>query len=77
MRRAVEAPGAPAPVGPYSPGIVAPPFLFVAAQGPLDPTTGGVVGADTAAQARQVFANIQAIWRGVGDLATWSGSSSI
>jgi reactive intermediate/imine deaminase len=66
VRRAIHAPGAPAPVGPYSPGLVAPPFLFVASQGPLDPATGAVVGTDAATQARQVFANIAAICADAG-----------
>lgn len=66
MRRAIHAPGAPAPVGPYSPGVVAPPFLFIASQGPLNPVTGEIVGTDAATQARQVFANIEAICANAG-----------
>lgn len=66
MKRAIQPPGAPAPAGPYSPGVIAGPFLFVASQGPLDPATGHVAEGDAAAQARQVFANIGTVCAGVG-----------
>ena len=61
-KQAIRTEIAPAPRGPYSQGILATgPQLFVAAQGPLDPATGNVVGETMEAQARQAFANVQAI----------------
>ncbi len=53
---------APAPIGPYSQGIVAGgSMLFMAGQIPLDPQTGQLVAADIKAQTRQVLMNVQAI----------------
>lgn len=61
-KQAIRTDTAPAPRGPYSQGILATGRqLFVAAQGPLDPTTGVLAGETMEAQARQAFANVQAI----------------
>ena len=51
---------APAPAGPYSQGLVAGDYIFVAGQRPVDPVTGEIPG-DIAGQTRQVIKNIQAI----------------
>ena len=46
MKATVQAENAPAPKGPYSPGVtVSDRVLYVSAQGPFDPKTGAVVGA--------------------------------
>lgn len=53
---------APAPIGPYSQGIVASgPLLFTAGQIPLDPATGQLIAGDIKAQTRQALQNVQAI----------------
>ncbi len=53
---------APAPIGPYSQGIVATgSLLFTAGQIPLDPATGQLVAGDIKAQTRQALQNVQAI----------------
>jgi len=58
---------APAAIGPYSQGVVAGGFLFTAMQIPLDPATGAMVSPDdTAAQARQVLQNLQAVIEAAG-----------
>ena len=57
---------APAPIGPYNQAIRAGDFLFCSGQIPLDPKTGEVVGADAAAQTRQVMANIAAVLEAAG-----------
>jgi 2-iminobutanoate/2-iminopropanoate deaminase len=49
---------APAAVGPYSPAVRAGDFVFVSGQIALDPATGELVGAEHAAQARQVLINL-------------------
>ena len=51
---------APAPAGPYSQGIVAGDYVFVAGQRPVDPVTGNIPE-DIRGQTRQVIRNIQAI----------------
>jgi 2-iminobutanoate/2-iminopropanoate deaminase len=58
---------APAPRGPYAQGILAAGLqLYVAAQGPLDPATGQIVGDTFEAQARQTFENVKAIIEAAG-----------
>lgn len=51
---------APAPAGPYSQGIIAGDYIFVAGQRPVDPTTGYIPD-DIKGQTRQVIKNIEAI----------------
>jgi 2-iminobutanoate/2-iminopropanoate deaminase len=65
MKEAIRVPDAPAPGGPYSQGIVAGPFVFVAGQTPRDPTTGEVPDG-IEAQSHQVLRNLEAILRGAG-----------
>jgi 2-iminobutanoate/2-iminopropanoate deaminase len=53
---------APAPIGPYSQGIVARgSFLFIAGQIPIDPQNGQVLDGDVKLQTRQVLKNMSAI----------------
>jgi 2-iminobutanoate/2-iminopropanoate deaminase len=49
------------PVGPYSQGLRVGDFIFVSGQGPLDPTTGQVVGDTIEQQTARVLENIRAI----------------
>ena len=51
---------APSPAGPYSQGIVAGDYIFVAGQRPVDPKTG-YIPEDIQGQTRQVIKNIEAI----------------
>lgn len=51
---------APKPAGPYSQGIVAGDFVFVAGQRPVDPATG-IIPDDIQGQTEQVIKNIQSI----------------
>lgn len=52
---------APAPIGPYSQGIISSDLLFTAGQIPLEPRTGQVIQGDIKAQTRQVLMNLKAI----------------
>ncbi len=53
---------APAPIGPYSQGILVDgKLLFTAGQGPIDPKTSKIVAGDIKAQTRQVMKNLEAI----------------
>ncbi len=53
---------APAPIGPYSQGIVASgSFLYTAGQIPLDPRSGQLVQGDIKTQTRQALENVKAI----------------
>jgi 2-iminobutanoate/2-iminopropanoate deaminase len=72
MARIVSTPGAPggsASVGgafAYSQAVVAGGLVFVAGQGPFDPTTGAVVGDTIQEQTGQCLRNIQAIVEAAG-----------
>lgn len=59
-KTAITTPGAPAPAGPYSQGIVANGMLFSAGFGPQDPETGDVAPS-VGEQTRQVLRNISAV----------------
>jgi 2-iminobutanoate/2-iminopropanoate deaminase len=65
----VLAPDAPAPVGPYSQGIVYGDFVFLSGQIPLDPQTGQLLGGSIEEQAEQVLRNLEAVLRAAG--ASW------
>jgi 2-iminobutanoate/2-iminopropanoate deaminase len=65
-RKIVEAPGAPAAIGPYSHAVLADlrsvgGLLFCSGQIPLDPATGELVGATPAEQARRCLENLRAV----------------
>jgi 2-iminobutanoate/2-iminopropanoate deaminase len=69
VRRTIKTDGAPAAIGPYAQAVAAGPFLFTAGQIALEPATGELVGADAAAQTRQVMANLTAVLQAAG--ASW------
>jgi 2-iminobutanoate/2-iminopropanoate deaminase len=51
---------------PYSPALVAGPFVFVSGQVAIDRTTGKVVGSGVDAQTTQVLDNLEALLREAG-----------
>lgn len=65
-RHAVLSPGAPAPVGPYSQGVVVGDALYVSGQIGLEPTTGRLVGGGVVAEAEQVLENLLAVVHAAG-----------
>lgn len=67
-RKIIKTDKAPAPVGPYSQGIVASgQMVFVAGQIPLDPNTNEIVSPDdVAGQTERVMANVEAILAAAG-----------
>lgn len=62
----VTAQGLPAPIGPYSPGVVLDRLVLVSGQGATDPATGDLAGPDVTTQTEQVFRNIRAILQAAG-----------
>jgi 2-iminobutanoate/2-iminopropanoate deaminase len=60
-RETVEAPGAPAAIGPYSHAVRVDGLLFCSGQIPLDPVTGELVGATPGEQARRCLENLDAV----------------
>jgi 2-iminobutanoate/2-iminopropanoate deaminase len=65
-RRAIEASGAPAAIGPYSHAVVAGGLLFCSGQIPLDPETGELVEGGAGAQAERCLHNLAAVCEAAG-----------
>nr|MDO8082051.1 RidA family protein [Candidatus Freyarchaeota archaeon] len=65
-KKVIKTDKAPAPVGPYSQGIIAGNFIFVSGQVPLDPKTGKMVEGTISQQTEQVLKNMQAILEAAG-----------
>jgi 2-iminobutanoate/2-iminopropanoate deaminase len=66
MRRAIQTPKAPTPIGPYSQGVVRAPFLFTAGQVGIDPASHKLVGGGIEAETRQALANLRGIIEAAG-----------
>src|SRR5919107_3420958 len=65
-REPVDAPGAPAAVGPYVHAVKAGGFVFCSGQIPLDPASGELVGDTPAEQARRCLENLAAVCAAAG-----------
>jgi 2-iminobutanoate/2-iminopropanoate deaminase len=65
-REIVQAPGAPAAIGPYSHAVRAGGLLFCSGQIPLDPASGELVGETPAEQARRCLENLSAVCEAAG-----------
>lgn len=57
----IEAPGAPAAIGPYSHAVRVGDLLFCSGQLPLDPATMKIVEGDITVEAARVMANLKAV----------------
>jgi 2-iminobutanoate/2-iminopropanoate deaminase len=58
MKKIIQIPGAPAPIGPYSQAILKNDTLYVSGQIPLDPTSGKLVVESIEIATKQVLENI-------------------
>ena len=65
-RVTIDAPGAPAAVGPYSHAVRTGELLFCSGQIPLDPDSGELVGAGAAEQAVRCLENLEAVCSAAG-----------
>src|SRR5271169_1204680 len=65
-REAVEAPGAPAAIGPYSHAVRAAGLLWCSGQIPLDPQSGEITGSTAAEQAERCLQNLRAVCEAAG-----------
>jgi 2-iminobutanoate/2-iminopropanoate deaminase len=66
MRQVVNAPDAPAAIGPYTHGVITGGLLYCSGQTPLDPTTGELVGQTPADQARRCLQNLAIVCAAAG-----------
>ena len=62
----LSTPQAPAPIGPYSQGVVAGNLLFISGQLPLDPATGAFVEGGIEERTHQCLKNLKAIAEAAG-----------
>lgn len=61
MQAITNIPGAPAPVGAYSPAIKSGQLVFCSGQIALDPSTNKIVAGGVEAEAKQVLKNLEAV----------------
>ena len=66
FKRAVESPGSPKPIGPYSDAIVANGFIFLAGKVGTDPKTDAVVEGGIVEQTAQVLKNLEVVLKAAG-----------
>jgi 2-iminobutanoate/2-iminopropanoate deaminase len=66
VRETIETSEAPAAVGPYSQAVRSGDLLFCSGQVALDPSSGELVKADAAGQARRCLENLEALCRAAG-----------
>ena len=76
-RETVQAPGAPPAIGPYAHAVRTGELLFCSGQIPLDPTTGELVGATAAEQARRCLENLRAVCEAAGTTLTQAVRTTI
>lgn len=60
-KKIVTTGAAPAPIGPYSQGVIAGGLLFVSGQTPLDPQSGELVQGSIEVQTERVLENLMAV----------------
>jgi len=61
MKQEINTPNAPAPIGPYSQGILSGNTLYMSGQIALSPETGELVNTSIEEETNQVMQNIQAV----------------
>ena len=66
MKKIINTPNAPAPIGPYSQAVLSGDMLFVSGQIALIPGSADLANADIAAEANQVMKNLKAILTAAG-----------
>jgi 2-iminobutanoate/2-iminopropanoate deaminase len=65
-KRKIETKAGPQPIGAYSQAVRAGDFIFVSGQGPLDPHSGDICGANIEEQTVRTLGNIKAILEAAG-----------
>ena len=61
MKKIINTPNAPAPIGPYSQAVMTGDMLFISGQVALIPGTGDLANADLTEETHQVMNNLKAI----------------
>ncbi len=60
-KKSFSIPGAPPPIGPYSPAILVNDTLYISGQVPINPVSGNLVTENIEAATHQVMQNIQSL----------------
>ncbi len=66
MKKTINTPNAPAPIGSYSQAVLANGFLYISGQIAIDPDTEELILTDIKAETKQVMENIKAILNEAG-----------
>ena len=66
MKKTINTPNAPTPIGPYSQAVLTSGFLYISGQIAIDPDTEELVLTDIQAETKQVMENIKAILNEAG-----------
>ena len=66
MKKIIETPHAPAPIGPYSQAVLFDDTLYTSGQIAIDPVTGNLVSGDITEETKQVMKNIGAVLEAAG-----------
>lgn len=66
MKSLITSPNAPAPVGPFSPGLRVGDWVYLSGQGGFDPSTGAMVSGSVTEQTDQTFRNIDLLLHEAG-----------
>lgn len=61
MKKIINTPNAPAPIGPYNQAVLSGGTLYISGQIPLDAVTGKLVSGDIKKETLKVMENLQAI----------------
>lgn len=61
MKKIINTPKAPAPIGPYNQAVLIKDTLYISGQIPIDPTTGKLVEGDIKKETKQSMENLKAI----------------
>ncbi|TXN36005.1 RidA family protein [Flagellimonas hymeniacidonis] len=61
MKKIINTPNAPAPIGPYNQAVLIKDTLYISGQIPIDPATGNLVEGDIKAETKQSMENLKAI----------------
>jgi 2-iminobutanoate/2-iminopropanoate deaminase len=66
MKKIIQTPDAPAPIGPYSQGVMHGNTLYTSGQIAIDPKTGELVDDNIEVESRQVMENMKAVLAAAG-----------
>ncbi len=66
MKKIIETPNAPAPIGPYSQAVLYEDTLYTSGQIAIDPLTGDLVSGDITKETEQVMKNLGAVLEQAG-----------